>query len=437
MKTLKALVLAALVAMAPEIAQATPFPANDSLYGHVCKINSPDPLNPIPISNAKVTILNENNSVIDSTFSDSTGYYHFTNLTGVESQKEVKPENNLDVKVSNPSANPLIKYVLPKQEKVEIKVYNMAEQKVATLDDKIESAGNHSLRWNASGVANGSYIINFNLGNTQENVKTTVLKGYDGNNSNTTTAIATKSEEKPTLIPTTYGPWKLRVERTDSTSSATFATQDSLTFTGSNQFNAGLLPPTYRIPSGATVTVDANQIDSLWGISPGIYNPTQWWQWPVPTFLSNCSHQDSLDVINAIGPLDTTQTPADSSVDGKLKMKYIYGVTDSATHWNNGVLLVIHPGSNTTQIYNDDPGHPGYLGRVVAGPNFSGYNVDQHEAAGWGMGKWLQNAFSSNMNSGSIPEYTAKDDGYTILIENNKILWQTGKQQIRVYYFGK
>jgi hypothetical protein len=172
----------------------------------------------------------------------------------------------------------------------------------------------------------------------------------------------------------------------------------------------------------------------LYGVFGQPYDPKLWWQWPVPTFLSNCNHQDSLDVINAIGPLDATQTPADSSVAGKLHKKYIYGVTDST---QRPILWIKKDVTNYTQNGPDDPGHPGYLGFQIANTNFAGYGTIQHEAAGWGMGKWLHNAFLSNMNSGFPPEYTAWDVAYTGLIENNKMLWQTGKQQVKVFYFGK
>ena len=60
MKTLRALVLALAVAMAPKIARATPLLA-DSLYGKVVRIDSPDLQNPLPIANAKVTLMDESN----------------------------------------------------------------------------------------------------------------------------------------------------------------------------------------------------------------------------------------------------------------------------------------------------------------------------------------------------------------------------------------
>ena len=138
--------------------------------------------------------------------------------------------------------------------------------------------------------------------------------------------------------------------------------------------------------------------------------------------------------MNAIGPLDTLQTPADSSVAGKTGMKYIYGVTDSTIR---PLLKIVKDTGNYTQNGPDDPGHPGYLGYQVAHTNMATLSLIQHEAAGWGMGKGIQEAFLSNMNSTGMTEYTAKDVAYTILMENNKELTKNGKQNIRFYYQGK
>jgi len=412
----------------------------DSLYGHVYKIDSPDLQNPLPIANAKVTLMDESNVKLDSTFTNSSGNYAFSNLTGVENEEKAIPRQNFHVWITSVSSSPVVNYVLPKKENVDIDVYNVVGQKEKDLETRLQDAGSHSER--LTGLSNGVHFVRIKAGNSEGTLRAVVLKNGNYSAAGFNTGVVVEEEKKPKLFSNpsvaAYGPFKIKFERADSFIQAT---PDSVSWTtGSKEFNAALLPRTYRIPSGATVTINPAEMDSLYRIYGQPYNQKLWWQWPVPTFLSNCNHQDSLDVMNAIGPLDTLQTPADSSVAGKTGMKYIYGVTDSATYWNNGVLLIIKKDvGNSTGMYGDDPAHPGYLGKVVSRTNMATHSLIQHEAAGWGMGKGLVSTslFNSNMNPTGMTEYTAPDVAYTILMENDKELKKNGKQNIRFYYQGK
>lgn len=56
----------------------------------------------------------------------------------------------------NPSTN--ITFTLSEASLVSIDIYNILGQKVATLTNKLYSAGNHALRWDASGLSSGVYI---------------------------------------------------------------------------------------------------------------------------------------------------------------------------------------------------------------------------------------------------------------------------------------
>jgi flagellar hook assembly protein FlgD len=56
----------------------------------------------------------------------------------------------------NPTTN--ISYGLPKAANVEIKVYDMAGREVAELVSRKQSAGRHTVQFNASSLASGVYV---------------------------------------------------------------------------------------------------------------------------------------------------------------------------------------------------------------------------------------------------------------------------------------
>ena len=51
-----------------------------------------------------------------------------------------------------------ISYQLPAVSHVELSIYNILGQKVATLVSERQPAGNHKVEWNASGFASGVYF---------------------------------------------------------------------------------------------------------------------------------------------------------------------------------------------------------------------------------------------------------------------------------------
>ena len=56
----------------------------------------------------------------------------------------------------NPSTT--IKYELPDESKVKLVIYNILGEEVAILNDKIQTAGYHHVKWDASNLTSGIYI---------------------------------------------------------------------------------------------------------------------------------------------------------------------------------------------------------------------------------------------------------------------------------------
>lgn len=79
----------------------------------------------------------------------------------------------------NPST--VIEYSIPRRSQVEITLYNLLGQKVKTLVDKVEPAGNYSAYWNGTDysgkpVASGVYLYRLKAGDFVETRKMILLK---------------------------------------------------------------------------------------------------------------------------------------------------------------------------------------------------------------------------------------------------------------------
>jgi len=71
----------------------------------------------------------------------------------------------LDQNYPNPfNPSTVITYAIPHQERVQIKVFDILGNEVATLVDGIATQGAHSVRWNASGVSSGVYFYRMTAG---------------------------------------------------------------------------------------------------------------------------------------------------------------------------------------------------------------------------------------------------------------------------------
>lgn len=110
----------------------------------------------------------------------------YTGATGLvdKGYNIVTPE---DYKLENNYPNPFnptttIKFTLPLQKKISLKIYDMLGKEVATLiNNDIYEKGSHEITWNATNnnglkVASGNYIATLTYGNFSKSIKMTLLK---------------------------------------------------------------------------------------------------------------------------------------------------------------------------------------------------------------------------------------------------------------------
>ncbi|MFH5886412.1 T9SS type A sorting domain-containing protein [Halalkalibaculum sp. DA3122] len=93
------------------------------------------------------------------------------NQQAVPEQVELKPNYPNPF---NPSTT--IRYAIPEALKVTLEVYDLLGQKVATLVDKEQSAGNYQIPFNASDLSSGLYFVQIRAGSYQEVQKITLVK---------------------------------------------------------------------------------------------------------------------------------------------------------------------------------------------------------------------------------------------------------------------
>ena len=98
-------------------------------------------------------------------------------ITGVENKNSVPIGFNLSQNYPNPF-NPTtnIKFDLPKESNVTLKVYNTIGEEVVTLVNEVKPAGNYEVKFDASGLASGTYIYKLTAGDIVQTKKMILLK---------------------------------------------------------------------------------------------------------------------------------------------------------------------------------------------------------------------------------------------------------------------
>ncbi|UCH66277.1 MAG: T9SS type A sorting domain-containing protein, partial [Ignavibacterium sp.] len=108
--------------------------------------------------------------------SETITYSDFT-ITEVEDKKSVPSEYSLEQNYPNPF-NPTtrISYSIPSASSVQLKVYNVLGNEVATIVNKEMPAGNHSVEYNASILPSGIYFYTLTTNHFSETKKMTLIK---------------------------------------------------------------------------------------------------------------------------------------------------------------------------------------------------------------------------------------------------------------------
>jgi hypothetical protein len=106
-------------------------------------------------------------SRVNESFTDGDVYGRFIPQTGIEEENKLTPEKSLLFQnYPNPfNQTTMISYQYLKPARVTIKIYNIAGQEVATLVDRAESAGEHTVIWDARALSAGVYFYRVIINN--------------------------------------------------------------------------------------------------------------------------------------------------------------------------------------------------------------------------------------------------------------------------------
>lgn len=100
-------------------------------------------------------------------------------VTAIASSSNSQPLNDFNLYQNYPNPfNPVttISYFLKNADDVQISIYNNAGQFVSTLINEYQSAGNHSIQWNAQGLASGVYYYKLNSAGSSTIRKSILMK---------------------------------------------------------------------------------------------------------------------------------------------------------------------------------------------------------------------------------------------------------------------
>ncbi len=114
--------------------------------------------------------------------SNNSGFYIAKFLThslttDIEDDRTVSNSFVLNQNYPNPfNPSTTISYSLPVQSEVEIKIYDTLGKEVAALVNEIKSAGNYSVRWNASSLSSGVYFYRISAGSYTQTKQMLLMK---------------------------------------------------------------------------------------------------------------------------------------------------------------------------------------------------------------------------------------------------------------------
>jgi hypothetical protein len=115
-----------------------------------------------------------------SLIQDLQEYDPTSDITSVGNRENVVSlpiEYSLNQNYPNPfNPRTAITYQLKASSYVDLSIYNILGQKVATLVSEKQAAGTYNVEWNASGFPSGLYIYQIKAGDFQQDRKMVLLK---------------------------------------------------------------------------------------------------------------------------------------------------------------------------------------------------------------------------------------------------------------------
>jgi len=98
-------------------------------------------------------------------------------VTGIADAGSVPVEYALEQNYPNPfNPSTTIRFSIPANERVILKVFNLLGQEVAVLVHDDLAAGNHIVRWQPDGLASGTYLYRLEAGSFRETRKVVYLR---------------------------------------------------------------------------------------------------------------------------------------------------------------------------------------------------------------------------------------------------------------------
>jgi membrane dipeptidase len=142
--------------------------------GHVTDLVSGEDL-----SDVSVRIINLQTGNVDTVETNSSGYWEFMLVTGIDEKKNLPLKFN----VSSPYPNPFnpqtkIDFSLPVRTPVKVTVYNILGEILDSRESNL-GAGNYSIHWEGQGAA-GVYFVNIKTSQSSITKKITQLDGLSG-----------------------------------------------------------------------------------------------------------------------------------------------------------------------------------------------------------------------------------------------------------------
>ncbi len=112
-----------------------------------------------------------------ASFHQAIRWFGLHNVTSVEDNGQLPRDFSLNQNYPNPfNPSTSIKYTLPQNVKVSLKVYDILGKEVATLIDENQNSGVHEFNFNASNLASGMYIYTLRAGDFVSSKKMMLLK---------------------------------------------------------------------------------------------------------------------------------------------------------------------------------------------------------------------------------------------------------------------